>query len=378
MLSASGVQRVTGANQSQTVAEIDRSIATQLGSLVALDSLDGRELWVAGHEAVGRFDGTWTITPLAELGDASPAASIDLAIDAAGIPWLQHGPVHRYEQGKWQLLELPTAPLALWPATSSGAMFLHLGCGGEPSTCTLARYADGVAKPAVAPAGDCRELPALALSSDGSRAVLGGRCGLLRLRLDTPELTTELLPARAGGWTGQPLRSLAIDDSGRVWVGTNDGLTLVDAGAEASVQEIAIGELVEMSGAITNLIVSGQGPSAPARGQVRTGGLQATIVTEVAGVKQPRVGATVELCSRLPLGGELPPDPTRSPCAGVEPTHVAVTDTNGTFVVESLPISNYYVGVEIDGRWARGVPKALHMRAGMTGNVGKIVVTVSE
>lgn len=378
LLSPSGVQQVAGANQAQTVAEIDRETAAQLGRLVAFGSADGREFWVAGREGVGRFDGAWTITPLAELGGGAEQASLDLAVDAAGIPWLQHGAIHLHRDGSWQPLELPGGWIALWPDAGSRAMYLNLGCGGDPASCTLMRRRQGSAKRYVAPAGDCRELPHLALSSDGSRAVLAGRCGLLRLRLDTPELTSEMLPARADGWTGQPLRSLAIDDRSRVWIGTNDGLTLVDANPEASVQEFPIAELVEMSGAITGLVVSGEGPPAPTRGQVRTGGLKAMIVTELEGAKQPVAGAKLELCSRLPVGGEHPPDPARSPCAGVEPTHTTVTDAQGTFVIESLPISRYYVGVEIDGRWARGVPKALHMRAGMTGNVGKIVVAVPE
>ena len=380
LLSSFGVQQVTGVNQTQAVAELDRPSSAQLGSLVAFGSADGSEFWVAGREGVGRYsDGAWTITPLAEIGGGAKPASIDLAVDATGLPWLQLGALHWYRDGSWQALE-PGAgsPIALWPDASSRAMYLNFGCSDNPATCTLTRRHGSSAKNYQTPAGDCRELPKLALSSDGSRAVLGGRCGLLRLRLDTPELTSEMLLARADGWTGQPLRSLGIDDRGRVWVGTNEGLTLVDAGPEASVQEFAVAELTDMSGAVTALIVSGEGPPPPTRGQVRTGGLKATLVTELEGAKLPVAGARVELCSRLPVGGELPPDPARSPCAGVEPTHTAVTDAQGSFVAESLPISNYYVGVEIDGRWARGVPKALHMRAGMTGNVGKLVVAVPE
>jgi hypothetical protein len=161
-------------------------------------------------------------------------------------------------------------------------------------------------------------------------------------------------------------------DGGRVWVGTNNGVTIV--AEDDGIEEYPIARLGELAGAIGPILVEGHGPPAPPLGRARVGGLTGTIVLREGEATRPLANARVELCNRLPPGPELVPDPTRSPCAGVDSIHALTTDAEGRFEVEGLPIDHYYFGVEIEGRWARGQPKALNMRAGMSGNVGKVFV----
>jgi hypothetical protein len=225
-------------------------------------------------------------------------------------------------------------------------------------------------------------------STDGREFRVTGLLGVARYAegrwqfpsdVDTAASQTLALPPDipiADGWPGQPLRSVTRDASGRVWVGTNNGFTII--APDGQFAEYPISQLGEIAGPVGPILVEGNGPPPPTLGRVRNGGLKGTIVVRDGDTKRPLPGVRLELCSRTPPGGDVPPDPNRSPCAGVEPTHTTTTDGEGGFEFQSLPIDHYYFGVEIDGRWARGQPKALNMRAGMSGNVGKLTVAVPE
>lgn len=374
VLSAFGVQRVKD-GQAQTLAEIDRETYSQIGDPLALASTDGKTFWVAGPLGVARYSGTWELTPVA----ASTPASIDVALDRAGTPYLAFGSLFRYQDASWQPLADAsiTSALALLPDPRSDAMLVHGGCQADLRTCVVWRtIADAPPTRIDVAADDCSDYGRMAVSADGTRGVIAGRCGLLRVGLDPNE---EAKPVRLGiaeGWPGQPLRSLALDAAGRVWAGTNDSLMII--AADGATADFPIGQLGDIAGPVGPLLVEGDGPPPPTLGRVRNGDLTGVMVVLDGADKRPLPGVPVELCSHLPPGGELVPDPARSPCAGVESTLTTTTDGEGRFAVSNIPIGHYYFGVEIDGRWARGQPKALNMRAGMNGNVGKVTVAVPE
>jgi hypothetical protein len=370
VLSAFGVQRVSG-GQAQTIAEIDRETYSQIGDPLAFASTDGQTFWVAGPQGVARHAGAWELTPVT----ASNPTSIDLALDRAGVPHLAFGSLFRYQGGSWQPVAEATSPLALLPDPHRAAMLVHGGCQADSRACVVLRAtADAPPTRIELPADACTDYGHMAVSADGTRAAIAGRCGLLRF-----ELGPEAKPVRLGiadGWPGQPLRSLALDATGRVWAGTNNSLMII--AADGAIEDFPIGQLNEIAGPVGSLLVVGDGPPPPTLGRVRHGDLTAVMVVLDGTTKRPLPGVPVELCSHLPPAGELPPDPVRSPCAGVESTHKVTTDGDGRFAISNIPIGHYYFGVEIDGRWARGQPKALNMRAGMNGNVGKITVAVPE
>jgi hypothetical protein len=374
VLSAFGVQRVGADGQPETIAAITRETATQMGDAVALASADGREFWVAGSLGVARYGSSWEFTPVAT---AEPT-NIDLALDRAGRPWLAFGSLFRYHDASWQPLADPpnTQPIALLPDPRSEAMLVHAGCHADLHACVLLRAtADAPVTRIEAPATDgCNEYDRMAVSPDGRKAAIAGRCGLVRLTLDG-----EANPVRLGlddGWPGQPLRSLALDAGGRVWAGTNNGLMII--AADGRIDDYPIAQLGESAGPVGPILIEHGSPPPPTLGRVRNGGLTGVIVVLDGETKRPLPGVRIELCNRLAPGGELEPDPQHSPCAGIESTHTTTTDGDGRFTLEGLPIDHYYFGVELDGRWARGQPKALNMRAGMSGNVGKVTVAIPD
>jgi hypothetical protein len=372
VLSAFGVQRVAG-GQAQTVAEIQRETYSQIGDPLALASADGQTFWVAGPLGVARYSGSWALTPVA----ASNPTSIDVALDRTGLPYLAFGSLFRHQDASWQPLADASnvSPLALLPDPRSDAMLVHGGCQADLRTCVVLRAtADAPPSRIEFAADECTDYGRMAVSADGTRAAIAGRCGLVRFGLDG-----EPQPVRIGitdGWPGQPLRSLALDAGGRLWAGTHNSLMII--AADGAIEDFPIGQLGDIAGPVGPLLVEGDGPPPPTLGRARNGDLTGVFVVADGEEKRPLPGVTVELCSHLPPAGELVPDPARSPCAGVESTHTTTTDGDGRFAIGNIPIGHYYFGVEIDGRWARGQPKALNMRAGMNGNVGKITVAVPE
>jgi hypothetical protein len=366
VLSPFGVQRIDADGRSEDVAELDGPIYAKIGDPLALANIDG-QAWVAGALGVARHSGTWQLTPVEA---SSVPSNTDLAIDRAGRPWLVLGSLHRYRDDAWQkvALEAGSEPLALAADPRSEAMFIHAGCKAQKGMCLLLR-ANGDETPTQisVPVGECSDYSHIAVSSDGASVALAGRCGLVRQNLEG-----EAQPFALGldaGWPGQPLRSFVLDAGGRMWAATHDSLLIV---ASAGVQEYPLAQLTDIAGPVSAMVVVGEGPPAPTLGSVSTGGISGTLV--VGSDKRPVPGAKLEVCNRLPPGAQTEPDPTRSLCAGVEGVQATTTDSEGRFEFSNLAIGHYYFGVELDGRWVRARPKALTMRAGMTGNVGKVPV----
>ncbi|MFO7562097.1 MAG: hypothetical protein R6X02_05610 [Enhygromyxa sp.] len=364
-LSAFGVQRVDDEGQAETVVAFDRETYSKLGEPVAFASADGQEFWVVGPRGVGRYSGRWELDSL----EVSDPPGIDLALDPAGQPYLAFGSLLRRQQDRWEPVS-DLRPLALLADPRSEAILVHAGC--DAGTCVLLR-ASAKQEPTrtTIPLGDdCLDHRHMAVSPDGAQAVLAGRCGLVRLSLEGDPKPRSL--GLAEGWPGQPLRSLALDAGGRVWVGTSNGLMIV--GTDERIEEYPIAKLQEVAGVVGPILVEGHGPPPPPLSRVRVGGLSGVIVIREGDGTRPLAKVRVELCNRLPPGPEPAPDPTRSPCAGAESVHTTTTDAEGRFEISNVTIDHYFFGVEINGRWARAQPKALNMRAGMSGNIGKIVV----
>jgi hypothetical protein len=374
VLSAFGIQQVAG-GQGQTLAKIERDIYSQIGEPLALASGDGVAFWVAGPLGVAHYSGSWEITPVA-ANEPAPT-NIDVAVDRTGVPYLLFGSLFRQQDGSWQAhadTSITTA-LALLPDPRSNAMLVHGGCQANLRSCVVLRATvDAPANRIELATDECTDYDQIAMSPDGTKAAIAGRCGLVRF-----ELVGEPKPVRVGldaGWPGQPLRSLALDASGRVWAGSNNSVTII--AADGKIDDYPIAQLGDIAGPVGPLIVEGEGPPAPTLGRERTGSLNGVIVVLEGETKKPLPGVALELCSRLPPAAELPPDPKRSPCEGVPTKHALTTDAEGKFALENVAIGDYYFGAEIDGLWARGKAKSLTMRAGMNGNVGKVVVAVPK
>lgn len=391
LLSSFGVQRLDDAGTVEAVAPLDGPTYKQLGeprALAGAGSGDQAQLWIVAPLGVAHFGaGAWTVTPWAELPDQPPVTdgtSLDVVLGADARPWLVAAGVAREREGRWVAAELPAfagTPTQIAARPETRAIIINAGCHVDAAagtkTCALLRPAATTPLQTIDATG-CTDLSGLALSPSGAHAALVNSCGLSRISLPAGPEPAELRMVSLDAWSDAPPRSLAIDDRGRVWAGTHDGLIVIDADDQA--HEFPLGQLGDVAGAVTALSVVGSGPALPEPGRARRGGLAGTVFS--ARTSAPVGGATLELCrhriipssARDPVSGVEQPDPTRSPCAGAEIAATATTDEQGRFELPNLEIAHYFIAVESDGRWALGRPRAMTMRAGMTGNIGRITV----
>lgn len=356
-LTAFGVQRLDAEGRTQPVAALEGSDYSTLGEPRTLVA-GGRGLWVLGERGVGRWDGGWTITGFEALGVEPEGAS--LAVDGRGRAWLAGPGLHRHDSGEgWVAVDLPaeakkTAEIQAVVADARGSLFAHAGC--TATDCALIRWATGQPEPELRRVanGGCVDYPGLATLR--SAVAFTGPCGLLFNDASAPSPRT----SSAGEWSGQAMTALAEDLLGRIWIATPEGLSILDAKGELT--QLPLAKLVDVAGPVTRILVRGAAPL-PELGAERRGGLGGTLV---GAADQPLADRSVELCARS-AGDE-----GDSPCAGVEPRASATTDAEGTFSVDDLPLANYRIYVEVDGRWRRARPRSMTMRAGMVGNLGKL------
>ena len=366
LLSNSGVERLSSVGQVEQLATFGREVYAELGAPQTLAG-DGELLWVLGQAGVARWDGEWQTTPLESIASAPDSSARALVTDSGGTPWLLlGGRVYRKQEGSWVALELADASgPALGLLASPEATLIHAGCSS--GTCTVLRHTGEGTQVQRLAADTCTDYDALALSPGGEFVVLAGRCGVLRAAGDA---ASDLHLTRAQGWHGQPVQSLAVDTGGRVWVGTNNGLSIVDA--QGHIEDYPQGQLSDISGVMADIVVRGDGAPAPYLGPERHTSLGGVAVRVVDGEKLAIANAKIELCRTLPL------ERGASPCTGSESRRESITDAGGKFAFSELVLDHYYLHVELDDGWARGEPRAMNLRAGMTGNVGKVVFEARE
>jgi ligand-binding sensor domain-containing protein len=138
---------------------------------------------------------------------------------------------------------------------------------------------------------------------------------------------------------GAQVNAITCDKQGRVWLGTNFGMTIFDGSAWSSYTQNS-SEL--LSNSVNVILVTGKGPisltTAP--------GLQSgSISGQIKSGDQPLAGAKVVVCwdTEMFYSGD-------SPCLG--DSYSAMTDANGEFHIEGIPPYRYKLAVQKpDGKW---------------------------
>lgn len=359
LLSSFGVSRLDARGQANPLAPLDKPSYMELGAPMAL-AMRGREPWVLGASSLGRWGDAWRFVGLAE-----GSAPTQLAVDAQGRAWLGGARLWQLEPGGDALtpVEQPQPVSAPLLATNSRGQVVALhGCqttSAPALDCQLLALDDD-APPPRSLTLPCRPTQLVLDDTDARSVVIASGCGLVstELRGDAePVVTRE-------GWEDQQALALALDSAGRRWLGTHEGLRMVDTRGVSF--DFPLAQLGPMAGAITQVRVEGEGPTPPELGLPRHGGLEGTLVR--AGDRTPLAGAKVQLCTRLAPA----PSPSSSPCVRVGLGLETTTDAQGRFELPKVPLAHYVFGVEVDGRWSQVSAKLLIMRQSMTANVGKL------
>jgi hypothetical protein len=299
----------------------------------------GGEVWAATFKGVARWDGkAWKVEDKAVLGERD-ALLRGVALDRAGDPWV--ATTHRLHVrtgGAWKAVDL--GPLA------AGRELFFEGVRAAPdgtvlalASTTLLRLGPGPAQVAAVavPGQSVSSFGALAVSSNGAVALknyddvvvipAGGEPRVYESR-DEKHLRAD------------NIRAVGVDDTGRAWVGSDLGVSVVGPGEART--EWPGGSVPELVGSVVGIVVVGSGPaSLPASGAVRKGGLTGKVVRDGS----PLAQVPVELC----------PSPamifSESPCADAPVKFVGTTDDRGNWTFQDVPIGSYGVAVKPGDKW---------------------------
>lgn len=318
------------------------------------------DIWVAGFGGVSHWDGkAWTREEKAAIGAGED--TIDgVAVGGDGKVWVaSSNRVHVKDGGAWSTLDLGKIKDKLFMegveraadgtvyALASAAL-LRLGPGaGEVQKVKLG----GSGFPSYSD---------LALGADGTIAVRN----LFDLEITSPG-AGRTRTWKKKDYMSEGVRALAVDASGRVWVGGEIGVTILGPG-DARV-EWPSGAVPELSGEVVGIAVVGAGPAElPQTGPVKKGGLKGKLLRG----GQPVAGVDVELC---PSPGMLF---TKSPCADSSVKFAGKTNADGEWQFDEVPLGAYGIAIKTEGKWriTMGSDLGVEMKEGQVFDAGSITL----
>ncbi|MBK9756160.1 MAG: hypothetical protein IPO88_22225 [Nannocystis sp.] len=343
-------------------------------------------LWVIGFEDILRFDGT-RFNTVAKASFSDVGGSPDhLSIAPNGDPWISTYKGVSHWDGKAWITEEKAAIGAgddlleaivvdrdgkVWVASSNrvhlrdgaGAwkeVSLKKAKGGKLWLKDLALSPDGhvhvlideaLIKFGATPNSEASELSKVNVGVKGFAQMSdvnfaqGGSIGIISYK-DVYHLPAGGSPRKYSSeksrdFKADSISAVAADDSGRLWVGSEIGVSVIVPGAARV--EWASGSVPELVGDIKEIVVFGAGPKdLPTGGPLATGGLTGTILRDGA----PVAGTTVELC----------PSPssffTKSPCHDAPVKFTAKTDAAGVWTVANVPLGSYGLAIKNGKKWS--------------------------
>ncbi|MCY1055371.1 hypothetical protein [Nannocystis sp. SCPEA4] len=336
--------------------EVARGGFQDTGSIDEFFVIADNDLWVAGFGGVSHWDGKfWTREEKAAIGAGDDTLD-GIAVDRDGKVWVaSSNHVHVKANGAWSTLDLGKVKDTLF---MEGVERAADGTVYALASAALIRLGPGAADaaPVRLGGGSIPSYSDLSLGPDGTIAVRN----LFDVVITAPTATKVW---RKKDYMSEGVRSLAVDASGRVWVGGEIGVAILGPG-DAKV-EWPSGSVPELSGEVVGVAVAGAGPAAlPAAGPVKTGGLKGTLLRG----GQPAAGIEVELC---PSPGMLF---SKSPCADSSVKFAGKTDDRGQWKFDAVPLGAYGFALKSEGKWkiTMGSDLGVEMREGQVFDVGSI------
>ena len=323
------------------------------GGLQGLTCAPNNHVYGYSYKGVAYFNGaSWSITPKEQIGMTYAKG---LTVDTTGTPWLiSSDTLFRRVGPTWQAVDLSMffrrrASLRAITSAKDGSVYVAHSKG-------VLRYYQSQWMP-ISVRRRSMYPQALATTAHNQLVVLTSK----RIALVDPN-------SGSVRWRGpfqhSSLRELAIDGTGRIWLISSSGLTVIKTTGEEVV--FHSGQLAALAGDIKTLLVLNNGPTLPTPGPTLRANVKGLILRD----GQPVAYATVELCASPALiyyrrGTPCSKDPLR---------RVATTDAQGNFVFQDVPISSFSFAVRDGRRWKvmfRKFGGAL-MKPGLDYHVGAI------
>jgi len=330
-----------------------------IGSVSNLGMVKGGDLWATNYKGVGHYTGgKWTLTEKDKIGDDGIDMLTGVAVGSDGVPLISGSKVIlKLDGDKWNKVDLSALGenpyIFRLAASTTGEVF------GQTS------------RELVKLSGEKAELieinsknfmgygAAMEFGPTGEVAVSSSLCDLARLDPAKPDdvwlLSKDDLDCLS-------FQALSIDGQSRVWISSREGLSIV--GPDKNPTEYPTGTVMELVGNVSKMVVVGKGPNLPAVPAAHTGGVTGKVLQDGSAI----AGAKIEMCTSPQIFG------SGSPCSSAKTKFSGTTTDKGEFTFEKVPLGDYNVAVEIDGKWRSNyIPSfATKMKEGATYDVGAV------
>jgi hypothetical protein len=344
------------------VYRIERDKSTEVNSdgVDAVAPVSAKDAWALSYDGVSHYDGSsWAKEDKAALG-AGDALLRDIAVADDGAVWVvASSSVHRKKKGgAWEKVDLSKA-------TGPGDPFFERVVRGPAGSVYLS-YMKGLLvktgeewQPLQGDFGFGAPRDISVATQGRVGAVSGMDDGFI-----VEAAGTKKLSAASTGIKAKRFESLALDDAGRIWLATDNGLAVIDASGKLA-RQWEPGTLPGLEGAVTRLVVLGAGPTdLPAVGAAETG----TVVGKVTKDGSPITSAKVEICASPSM------IITTTPCGEAPFKKDTQTDATGKFTLTEVPIGSYGFAIQAGGQWVItiGSECCTKMKKGQEYDVGTI------
>jgi hypothetical protein len=321
------------------VYRIERDRATEVNKdgVNVVAPVSAREAWSLSHDVVGHYDGgSWSKEDKAIVGVTGLLK--DIAVTDDGTVYVASSDsLHRKKKGgAWEKVDLSKQTggkdpffdrLARGPGDSLYLSYMHgvlmkSGDGWQPLGADFGIGASG----------------SIAVATQGRVAAVKGLSELVVVEPGGEQRTVQ--PGSAG-IKAKRFHSVAHDDSGRMWIATDNGLAVLDATGKLA-RQYEPGTLAGVEGAVEHVLVVGAGPAdLPAAGAAETG----TVTGKVTKNDSAITSARVEICASPSMMFRS------TPCEDASFKKETTTDASGVFKIADVPIGSYGFAVMEGGKW---------------------------
>ena len=334
MLTYDGIMVLDGA----AAKVVAKTSYKKTGSVDAFTVTPEGEIWTAGYKGVGHFVGKkWTVEDKKVLGDDVTLLQ-GVAVDKDGRVWVASSNKLHFKDkdaAAWKDADLSKA-------TERKPFFD--GIAVDPSGGLMASASSAVLKIEGPTAISPVELPSGVISSFGLLSYAANGIGAIKTGVKT---VARLEPGggntsydRGDDFQGTRVVALSADGQGRLWVGSDIGVSVIGPGDERATW--LMGSVPEIAGKVKGILVVGAGPELPEVGeQKKASEVTGTILLDGA----PLADAAIEIC----------PEPSSliktSPCEDSPIKFSGKTDAAGKFSFVDVPLGAYGVGVKAGEKW---------------------------
>lgn len=306
--------------------------------VIAADTLvcaAGGEIWIAHTGGLSHFDGTaWTTFTDDQFGTGTFIFGVnDVAVGADGSVWATtNSSVARLnDDGTWQVFE---------DGQGINGTYSMTGVVLNSDNLPTVAHSSGVLQ-FDGTAWSSNDAPLLSvdeiLIDSQNRTWVGSFSEGVGVLVDGSWQVYNM----ESGLTSNNIHALATDAAGRIWVGTEWGLNILDGETWSS---YTMGNSDLLDNGVHFLGVLGAGVTAlPATVEKAPG----SVIGSIELGRDPVADAQVELCAGT-VGSIFYGD---TPCAEIPGSLVTTTDENGEFTFESVPVGRYNLTINGPDGW---------------------------